>query len=114
MYVIWVICYHNSAIILEGSDRPKIKEINSYGIRDGAATDWHDLGVQLIPDHLQNKLGIIRTNNYGDATKCCTMMFEYWLQVDATASWDKLIEALRKINKLKLVDDICKNVLQGN
>ena len=113
-YVITAICYHNSAIVLEGSDRPKIKEINSYGIRDGVATDWHDLGVQLIPAHLQNELDIITANNPTDVKKCCSKMFEHWLQVDTKASWNQLIEALRKINKLQLTDDICKNVLQGN
>ena len=113
-YVIIAICYHNSAVILKGSDKPKIKEINNYGIRDGVATDWHNLGVQLIPDHLQRQLGIIRADNPGDAKECCTIMFEYWLQVDTTASWNKLIEALRKINNLQLIDDICKSVLQGN
>ena len=113
-YVIIAICYHNSVIILEGSDKPKIIEIYNHGIRDGVANAWHDLGVQLIPDRLQTYLGIIRTNNPDDAQKCCSRMFEYWLQVDTTASWNKLIEALRKINKHQLADDICKNVLQGN
>ena len=91
-----------------------MREINSYGIRDGVATDWYDLGVELIPDHLRNQLGIISADNPGNAKAFCTRMFEYWLQVDTTASWDKLIKALRKINKNQLVDDICKDVLQGN
>ena len=86
-------------------------EINSYGIRDGVATDWYNLAVELIPDHLQYQLGKICADN---PKAFCRRMFEYWLQVDTTASWDKLIKALRKINKNQLVDDICKDVLQGN
>ena len=84
--------------------------MNVYNARDQVATDWHDLGVQLIPDNLQVQLGIIRNNNPSDAKLCCTCMFEYWLEVDTTASWNKLIDALRKINKIQLAEDIRKRI----
>ena len=100
-------------IIFIGSDRPTIQEINNYGIRNDVATDWDDLGVQLLPNDLQGQLNIIRCNNPTDAIRCTTLMFQYWLQVDTTASWNKLIEALRKINKIHLADTICRKVLQG-
>ena len=110
-------CNGNSAIIaiiLIGSDRPTPRDINNYGIRNGVASDWHSLGVQLIPDDLQGYLNIIKINNPTDAIQCTTEMFNYWLQVDTTASWNKLIEALKKINKYQLAQTICEKVLQGN
>ena len=103
-----------SVIILKGSDKPTLKEINDYEIRDQVATEWHDLGVQLLPNNLQVQLGIIENNNTGNAKMCCTRMFEYWLQVDTTASWDKLIEALRRINKNQLAERISREILQSN
>ena len=102
-----------SVIILKGSDKPTLKEID-YKIRDQVAIEWHDLGVQLLPDDLQVQLGIIGNNNPGNAKMCCTCMFEYWLQVDTTASWNKLIEALRRINKNQLAERISREILQSN
>ena len=66
----------------------------------------------MLPNHLQGQLDIIGSDSAANATKCTTKMFEYWLQVDTTASWNKLIEALRKINKFYLADTICREVLQ--
>ena len=96
------------------SDRPMLKEINNYGIRDGVATNWYDLGVQLLPDDKQVHLDIIRNNNPTDTKACCTCMFEYWLEVDTTASWSKLIEALKKIKKYRIAEYISREVWQGN
>ena len=103
-----------TVIILTGSDKPTLKEINDYNIRDQVAIEWHDLGVQLLPDELQVQLGIIGNNNPGNAKMCCTCMFELWLQVDTTASWNKLIESLRRINKNQLAERISREILQSN
>ena len=101
-------------VILKGSDRPTQKEINNLGIRDGVATEWHDLGVELLPDDLQVQLDIIGSNKSTNVKACSTQMFQYWLQVDTTASWNKLIDALREIKKYQLAETICRKVLQGN
>ena len=60
------------------------------------------------------QLRVIKIDNRGDVIRCTTEMFKYWLQVDATASWNKLIAALRQINENHLAETICKNVVQGN
>lgn len=106
-------CYHNCAVIPKGSDRPSLAEINSCGIRDGVATVWYDLGLELIPDY-QNQLDIIKNDNPTNAKTCCREMFQYWLQVNTKASWDKLIVALKKINKNQLAATIREKILQGN
>ena len=113
MYITLLYICCASVIILKGSYKPSLKEINDYNIRDQVATEWHDLGVQLLPDDLQVQLGIIRNNNSGNVKMCSTCMFEYWLQVDTTASWNKLIEALRKINKNHLAASVSREILQS-
>ena len=91
-----------------------MREIIDYGIRNDVATYWDDLGVQLLPNSFQVRLEVTRKSNPTDHITCTTTMFDYWLRVDTTASWNKLIEALRKINKNRLAETICREVLQGN
>ena len=93
-------------IILKGSDKPTLKEIIDYNIRDQVATVWHDLGVQLLPDHLHAQLDIIEENNPKNVQKCCTEMFKYWIKVDIAASWSKLINALLHSNQNQLAESI--------
>jgi len=66
------------------------------------------LSVEHVP-----KLNIIKNNNPGDIETCCTEMFKYWLQVDITANWMKLVDALRSLEKVTLADQIEKLFLQG-
>ena len=40
-------------------------------------------------------------------------MFEYWLEVDEEASWNKLINALEGIGQCALVSKIRQDVLKG-
>ena len=68
----------------------------------------------MLPNDLQVQLDIIRENNPTNAQACCTEMFKYWLEVDTIASWSKLINALKHINKNTLAESISKKFLQGN
>ena len=101
-------------IILKGSDTPNLTEIINYKIRDKVTVDWRDLGVQLLHDDLQDQLDIIDKNNPRDVKACCTEMFKHWLQVDSTASWNKLVEALRRIDKYHLAESISIEILQSS
>ena len=40
-------------------------------------------------------------------------MFEYWLEVDVGASWNKLINALEEIRQTSVVSNIRQNILKG-
>ena len=85
--------------IYVGSDRPEISELHKH-VKKEVSTRWYDLGVQLLGhdrEHV-NQLKIIKYNNPSDSEKCCVELFEYWLQVDTTASWNKLITALRHVD----------------
>ena len=94
---------------LIGFHRPTVKEFNHH-VRDEVATRWHDLGVQLGISTAQ--LNIISTNNHENVQMCCTKMFEYWLNYDTKANWNKLIKALEDINHNALAKTI-KEFLQG-
>ena len=67
----------------------------------------------MLPEDIHNKLDIIKMDNPKDARTCCKEMFKQWLEVDSTASWDKLIDGLRQINKRYLAETINSH-FQGN
>ena len=100
-------------IILKGYAKPTTKEIIDYGIRDHVATDWRDLGVQLLPDHLQYNLDMIK-DDYPAVKDRCTAMFEKWLKGDNTASWNKLIDALTRISRNDVAGEILERISQGS
>ena len=105
-------CYISNHIcvytyVYVGSDRPQISELCEY-VRIDVAPQWYDLGMQLLNGEQAKKLNVIQSDHPGDSEKCCTAMFNYWLQVDTTASWDKLIMALIHIGKHVLADTIKK------
>ena len=101
-------CNHNLVCnVYVGSDLPRISELCEY-VRIDVAPQWYDLGMQLLNAEQAKKLNVIQSDHPGDSEKCCTALFNYWLQVDITASWDKLIMALMHIRKDVLADTIKK------
>ena len=75
--------------------------------------NWYDLGLQLLNTEQAKKLKTIKTDHPGDSEKCCIEMFEYWLQVDSNASWDKLLRALIQIDYVMLADRIRAMTSEG-
>ena len=86
-----------------GTDVPKMSELHDH-VMDAVASHWLNLGIEL--DSQVDKLLIIKRDHLGDFKKCCTAMFKHWLDVDNTASWDKLIAALRAIKLLAFAEKI--------
>ena len=74
---------------------------------------WEDLGMELLNDKQWFMLEIIKKNNRDDVQRCCTQMFIYWLKVDIGASWNKLIEALKKVHQKSLAIEINTDILKG-
>ena len=62
-------------------------------MRPKVAAQWRDLGAQLISD---DRLNIIERDEGKHVEDCCSQMFRVWLRVDVTASWVKLVKALRE------------------
>ena len=113
-YVRMYLHNNNTSIIVPTvSCKPTLTKIVNYDIRDQATVDYYDLGIQLLPDNAQIQLDIIKKDNPTDAKACCTEMFKYWLYVDAAASWNKLIQALKRINNNNLAEEIITQLLQG-
>jgi len=62
----------------------------------GVVTKWYDIGIELL-DSNTAALEIIKKNNQNDPEKCCTGMFNKWLESKPDASWNQLITVLREI-----------------
>ena len=81
-------CDYNSAIVLkkEPNNDSNLNSSINRKIRD---QNKDDLGSRSVPNEHQGELNVIRINNPNNAKACCMRMFEYWLQVNTTASWQK-------------------------
>jgi len=76
-------------------------------------TKWKDLGLQLLGSRHAGKLDVIEANSPKNVEECCTKMFQYWLDVDPTATWNKLIAALKEIGLNTLSEKITMDLLKG-
>ena len=75
---------------------------------------WYVLGLKLLKEEQESQLDIIELNHPGDNQKCCMDMFRYWLNANADASWQQLIEALRSpVVKLSAVAADIEKLLTG-
>ena len=73
---------------------------------------WKDLGIELLGADNNDALNVISHNN-NDVMKCCSAMFQLWLDRQPTASWKKLIEALNQLQLNYAADQIkSKLILQ--
>ena len=70
--------------------------------------------MQLLNHEQVKQLKIIQFNNPRDSEKCCVELFDYWLQVDSTASWSKLITALQYIDHDVLASKIKRMISKGS
>ena len=75
-------------------------------MRESVGNKWYDLGIELLKSSDVNKLNKIR-DEQSDLNRCCTAMFQLWLERQPTASWNQLLEALRQ-------DHIGLNTLASN
>ena len=82
-------------------------------IRDKVAKHWYDFGIQLLDNECIEQLDIIEMNYCGDAQRCCTEMFKYWLQIDPEATWNKLADASENIG-LKVLAKKIKESVKGS
>ena len=76
------------------------------------ASKWYELGLVLLNPKYANYLKTIETEEVKDARACCRKMFDKWLNTEEKASWDKVIEALKKIEEVNEASHI-RQLLQG-
>ena len=80
-----------------GTDRPALKYLNKY-VKADIASEWHDIGVELLDVEDEPVLNAIKNNHPGDVNKCTAEMLQLWLARKPEASWDQLLEAFREPN----------------
>ena len=67
--------------------------------------DWYLLGLQLgVSAH---KLSVIQINYPRDNDRCKVEMFEAWLRVDTSATYQKLAKALVAVGKRNIAEAMC-------
>ena len=99
--------------IFLGDHKLTLRLLNRY-VRTPVGKKWHDLGIELLNSDDVDELDKIAAEHPKDLDICCTKMFQLWLQKQAAASWDQLIEALKQphIDLGALVAKIEENVSQ--
>ena len=95
-----------------GTDKPTHKLLYRFVISQ-VASHWRALGAQLLQEESVHKLKNIKANYPHDVEKCCSEMFECWLETNTEASWDTLIVALEQIGQNAVAANIKKDVLKG-
>ena len=77
------------------------------------ATQWYELGVQLLDDASTGVLDVIKADHPNNVTACCNEMFKKWLEMQHDASWSQLVTVLNKIGLSTIADDINKLIKSG-
>ena len=73
------------------NERNVLKVLHEAKFNDA---DWELLGKQLIK---HSDLLNVRANCHGDSSLCTSDTISQWLRTDLEASWEKLAEAVAKV-----------------
>ncbi|XP_065888590.1 protein NLRC5-like isoform X2 [Dysidea avara] len=75
----------------KATSTPLLKDLYEY-ITPQCGADWKVIGTLLgLPSE---ELKIIECDNHYKAASCCNAMLDMWLEVDPSASWEKLFKAI--------------------
>jgi len=92
MVIIHALLYRLFLLFL-GSDCPDLKHFKL--VKGLFATNWFDVGLELLDSKHQPQLRIIRKNKNRDVSEACEEMLELWIDKKPEATWNQLIKALR-------------------
>ena len=70
------------------------------------AVEWYDLGLQLGVENAELK--VIQEYNPGDLRFCRREMFQAWLTINPSPSFEQLVEALLAVGETSEADYLCK------
>ncbi|XP_065910680.1 uncharacterized protein [Dysidea avara] len=76
-----------------GSDHPNKKYFKL--VKELFATDWYDIGLELLATEHQSMLSNNKKNNRNNVSEACNWMLELWIGKQPEATWNQLIKALR-------------------
>ena len=79
------------------ADHPSLKYLYKHTKTD-VSSQWYSIGLELLGQQEVPLLNTIKADNLEDASKCTVEMFLKWLEREPDASWNQLIQALRKPN----------------
>ena len=100
-------------LVFAMSDRPsdlKLPELKDVVIAVKDVAEWRDLGLQLgLPDATLASIAM-----HPDIEGHRRMMLSKWLESDLEASWEKLADALNKIGKNVIADNIRRQFVGVN
>jgi len=91
-------CVHTSeidrtypCIYVTATSTPLLKDLHNH-ITPHYAAHWRVIGTLLgLP---KGTLDIIKYDNKDKAEPCCDAVLEEWLEVDPSASWEKLFKVI--------------------
>jgi len=81
--------YHMLLVLLDS--KPELKHLNNL-VLPYYASGWRKIGHYLGLE--DGQLDNIDHDNYHRAEDCCSAVLEEWLQMDVTATWNKVIVAI--------------------
>ena len=94
-----------------GANKPTLRSLMKY--RNKIAPQWHDLGLQLLPEKYTDELDVIQADHPNNVADCYDKMFQHWLAVDTEANWNKLIDALELIQQSTTAAEIREDISRG-
>ena len=72
----------------------------------GVTIKWYDIGLELLDSNAAVALEKIKANHPNDVDKCCTEMFQKWLECKPDANWDQLVSVLTKVGLMTAANNI--------
>ena len=77
-----------------------MRDLNRYIVEQQAA-QWERLGLELgLKDYHIANISKDNEHNPNRSVTCCRVMLQKWLDMDPSASWSKLDDAVKKIKSL--------------
>ena len=84
----------NIYVLYAASSTPLLKDLHSH-ITPNYAAHWREIGTLLgLPS---GTLDIIKYDNRDKARPSCDAVLEEWLQVEPSASWEKLFKVIESL-----------------
>lgn len=88
-----------SAITAKKDTRPQLVDLYSEVVPK-YATNWDDLGIKLgLEKHHIDTISQNNAYNPNRLPECCKAMLNKWLEIDCSATWDKIRNAISTISK---------------
>ena len=68
------------------------------------AIHWEELGIKLgLKEHHIATISCDNAYNPNRTVNCCKSMLNKWLEIDSSATWDKLRNVIRTLSKSEVI-----------